>query len=242
LNEEEIEMDKRTMVLLGSGLIGLGLLWLLLGLVAGVLGINLFGFALRFWPASISALGLAFVLPPFLVRGKKGLGGLFIPGMLLLVIGGLLLIASVLNAWGLWTWFWPMVLLGLASGFVAAGLYMDVNGLLIPATIVGLNGLVFQFCAVTGLWSWWSVLWTVEPLSVGLALLLFGARQGSRGTLRAGLILCSIAAGAFVLMMAILAGGWLFRLMAPGLLILAGVVTLGWAIARGFLPPRAAAE
>jgi hypothetical protein len=237
-----MKMEKRTMILVGGGLVGLGVLWLVLGLVAAVLGINLFGFALRFWPGIVSALGLAFVVPPFLVRGKRGLGGLFIPGVPLMVIGGLLLIASVLNAWASWAWFWPMVLLGLAIGFVAAALYMDVSGLLIPATILGINGLVFQFCAVTGLWSWWSVLWTVEPASVGLALLAFGARHPSRGAIKAGLILFAISAGAFALMFAILAGGWLFRLVGPGLLMLVGLAVLAWALARGRLLPRSATE
>jgi hypothetical protein len=235
-------MKNRNSIVVGAGLMLLGISWLGLGLVGSLLGINFFGFVLRFWPGAVSAIGLAFVLPPLLVRGKRGLGGLFIPGVPILVVGGLLLVASVLNAWSIWAWLWPMVLLGTAIGFVIAGLYMDVSGLLIPATILGLNGLLFQFCAVTGLWNWWSVLWTVEPLSVGLALLLFGFRQNSPGTLKAGLILCSIAAGAFLLMIAILAGGWLFRLVGPGLLILAGLVVLGWALLRGRPLLRAAAE
>jgi hypothetical protein len=235
-------MEKRTTIVVGAGLIGLGLMWLMLSLVASLFGINLLGFALRFWPALVSAAGLAFVLPPFLVRGNRGLGGLFIPGVPILVIGGILLIASVLNAWSVWAWMWPMVLLSVALGFGAAALYMDVSGLLIPATIVGINGLVFQFCAVTGLWGWWSVLWTIEPLSVGLALLVFAARTHSPGTVKAGLILCAIAAAGFLLMMTILAGGWLFGLVWPGVLILAGLVLLAWGLGRGWLLPRRTAE
>jgi hypothetical protein len=237
-----MKMDKRTMILVGTGLMGLGVLWLMLGLVASLFGINLLGFALRFWPVLVSAAGLAFVLPPLLVHDKRGLGGLFIPGVPILVIGGILLVASVLNAWGIWAWLWPMVLLAVAIGFVAAALYMDVSGLLIPATIVGLNGLVFQFCAVTGLWGWWSVLWTIEPLSVGLALLLVAARTNSPGMVKAGLILCAVAAGGFLLMVTILAGGWLFGLVGPGLIILAGLGLLAWGLARGRLLPRSATE
>jgi hypothetical protein len=35
---------------------------------------------------------------------------------------------------------------------------------------------VLQFCALTGLWNAWAVLWTVEPLSVGLSLLAVSAK------------------------------------------------------------------
>lgn len=235
-------MSRRNSILVGGVLLGLGLLWIVAMLLGSLFGINLFGFALRFWPVVVSAAGLAFVLPPILVRGRRGLGALFIPGAPILVVGGLLMIASVLNAWSIWAWLWPMILLGLALGFLAAAFYMRVEGLLIPAVIIGLNGLVFQFCAVTGLWGWWSVLWTVEPLAVGLALLLFGARRGAPGTLRAGLILCGIAAALFVLMVAILTGGWLFKLLGPGLFILVGLALLAWGLARSKLLPQSATE
>jgi hypothetical protein len=235
-------MKNKTSIVVGAGLMALGILWLMLGLVASLFGINLLGFALRFWPGIVSLLGLAFVVPPFLVHGNRGLGGLFIPGVLILVTGGILLLASVLNVWSIWAWLWPMELLALALGFVMAAVYMRVVELLIPATIIGINGLVFQFCAFTGLWGWWSVLWTVEPLAVGLALLLVGVRKNSSGMLTAGTILCSIAAAGFLLMVAILAGGWLFRLVGPGLIILAGLALLAWGLARGRLLPRSAME
>jgi hypothetical protein len=235
-------MSKQRMIVAGGGLICLGVLWLMLGLVASLFGINLLGFALRFWPGIISLVGLAFLVPPFLVRGKRGLGGLFIPGMPILVTGGILLVASVLNAWGIWAWLWPMEVLAVAIGFLTAAVYMRVSGLLIPATIVGINGLMFQFCAFTGLWSWWSVLWTVEPLAVGLALLLVGAQQHSAGMIKAGMILCGVAAACFLLMMTIFAGGWLFGLVGPGLIILAGLVLLAWGMLRHRLLPQSATE
>ncbi len=235
-------MKNNHSVVVGAGLMALGALWLVLVLVSSLLGVNLLGFALRFWPIVVSAAGLAFLVPPFLVRDKRGLGGLFIPGVPILVVSGILMIASVLNVWGIWAWLWPMVLLAVALGFLAAAFYMQVDGLLIPAAIVGLNGLVFQFCAVTGLWGWWSVLWTVEPLALGLALLLFGARRGSSGVLTAGLILCGVAAAFFLLMVAILADGWLFHLSLPGMFILAGLALLAWGLARGRLLLRSALE
>ncbi len=234
-------MDRWKVILVGGVLVLFGVGWGMLILVASLLGVNLLAFAARFWPMAISAVGLAFVLPPLLVR-KRGLGALFIPGVPILVTAGLLLIASVLDAWSIWSWLWPQEVLAVALGFLAATLYMRVPGLAIPAILIGLNGLVFQFCAITGSWNWWSVLWTVEPLAVGVALLVFGAQTGASGTVTAGIILCGIAGAGFLLMVAILSGGWLIGLVGPGLIILAGLALLGWGLRRGWLLSRSAAE
>jgi hypothetical protein len=225
-------MNRKGYFLVGGALVALGILLLLFTVIMSLIGVSLLGFALRFWPLIVVAAGLAFVLPPFRAKGNRGLGGLFIPGVPVLVTGGILFLASVLNVWSIWAWLWPMELLAVAIGFLAAALYMRVNGLLIPAIIVGINGLVFQFCAITGLWEWWSVLWTIEPLSVGLALLVFGAVQHVPGCIKAGFILCAIAAAGFLLMITILGDWWPVRLFVPGLIILAGLALLAWGLVR----------
>ncbi len=235
-------MDRRSLNLVGATLVLLGILWLVLTGVASLLGINLMGFVWRFWPVLVGGVGLLFVAPPLLVRDNRGLGALFIPGVPILVTSGLLFLASVFDAWRIWAWLWPMEVLGVAVGFLAAALYMRVIWLLIPAMIVGLNGLVFQFCAITGLWSWWSVLWVVEPLSVGLALLLIGARTRTPGLSTAGLILCGVAAGGLVLMTLVLGRGWLIRLFGGGILILAGLGVLAWGMLRPKVLPESALE
>jgi hypothetical protein len=235
-------MDRKTSFLSGSALIALGVLSLIFFGVASLLGFNPLGFVGRLWPVLILGVGLAFVVPPFLTRGKRGLGALFIPGMPILTTGGLLLLASVLNAWSIWSWLWPMELISLGLGFVLAAIYMRLIWLLIPALIIGLNGLTFQFCAITGLWHWWSVLWTVEPLSVGLALLAVNVKVHSRGLSIAGLILVGIALFMTMMMLTIL-GEWLpIALVGPGLLILAGLVAIGWGLLQSLLQPRAALE
>jgi hypothetical protein len=104
--------------------------------------------------------------------------------------------------------------------------------LLIPAVIIGLNGLLFQFCAITGWWSVWAVLWTIEPLSVGLALLAVNFRQPSTGLLTAGVALCVLAGLGFVESFAVVVlswifhTGWLWRWVGPVMLILAGCLVL----------------
>jgi hypothetical protein len=144
--------------------------------------------------------------------------------------------------WGVWAWLWPMLLISMAMGFLFAAVYMRLIWLLIPATIIGLNGLVFQFCAITGLWHWWSVLWVIEPLSVGLALLVIGVRRDIAGLRTAGLILSGLAAALFMLMLIVL-GAWLpLGLLGPGLLILVGLLAVGWGVLRSTLAPASALE
>jgi len=234
-------MDKRSLVV-GVALIALGVMSLLFAGVVSILGIKLLGFGLRFWPLLVVAAGLAFVLPPLRVRGQRGLGGLFIPGIPILATGGILLLASVFGVWGIWSWLWPMEVLAVAAGFLAAGLYMGVVELAIPAAIIGANGLLFQFCAVTGLWGWWSVLWTVEPLSIGVGLLIVGIVRHSTALTRVGLLWFAVAVACFLLMVTILIGGGLFKLVAPVMLILVGIGVVGWGLLRRHTPLRAALE
>lgn len=173
----------------------------------------------RFWPLSIGAIGLAFIAAPFIFTDQPGLKALFIPGFPVMVTGALLLWGSLFNAWGIWQYFWPMILLALAVGFLAASLFLRNVWLMIPAIIVGMNGLIFQFCALTGLWGAWAVLWTLEPLAVGLALLVVSGGKNP-GLMWTGLGLSGGAVVAFALMSLTLSG-WAGSLGAI-LLILAG--------------------
>ncbi len=235
-------MDRKSSVLVGSVLVFVGLLSLVISAVMAALGFNPLGFVWRMWPVLVIGVGLAFVVPPFVVRDKRGLGALYIPGFPILTIGGILFLASVFNAWGIWEWLWPMLIISLAMGFVFAAIYMRLIWLLIPAIIIGFNGLLVQFCAITGLWHWWAVLWTIEPLSVGLALLAVNLKVQSPGLRTAGLILCGIAASMTMMMLAIL-GAWLpIALVGPGLLILAGAGVIVWGLLRPVLMPKSALE
>jgi len=225
-------MERQRNLVIGAALVLVGLLSLSCSGLSLLLGLDALGFVWRLWPVVVIALGLLFVAAPLRAHGKRGLGALFIPGMLLMTIGGMLTFASVFDVWGVWARLWPMILISLATGFLLAAAYMRVSGMLIPAIILGLNGLVFQFCALTGLWSWWSVLWVIEPLSVGLGLLAVGALSRQQGVITAGLIVCGVAAAGFLLMITILGDWWPLRLMTSVLIILAGVALLGWGTVR----------
>ena len=173
----------------------------------------------RFWPLLVTVLGLSFIAAPILSPRRDGLKGLFIPGFPILVTSSLLMLGSVFNVWGVWEYLWPLIIIGLAVGFLVSSLFMRNIWLMIPAIIVGMNGLILQFCAVTGLWHLWAILWPLEPLSVGLALLVASADVRPK-MVWAGLIVCLISVGLFSLMSLILSG-WV-SMVGAVLLILAG--------------------
>lgn len=217
-------MEKRTTKFSGIFLIILGGLALLHTTILPLLGWE-YGLW-RFWPLFVAAVGLALVAAPFIFIERRGLKALFIPGLPILVVSSLLLWGSIFNAWGIWDYLWPMVILGLAFGFFATSVFMHNIWFMIPAIIIGVNGLLFQFCAITGLWDLWAILWTMEPLSVGLALMV--ASAGKRpGLMKAGLIVSTIAAVFFSLMSFVLSG-WV-SVVGAILLIVAG----GGLLARG---------
>ncbi|MBN1640329.1 MAG: hypothetical protein JXA09_03765 [Anaerolineae bacterium] len=233
-------MNRRTSLLIGIVLIALGLSVLGVTLVLPLLGIRIGDlFQLwRLWPLTVIGAGLGLTLPPLLVRGRRGLGGLFIPGVPVLATGGILLFTSVLDWWAAWAWLWPVEVLAVAAGLALAAAYMRVIWLLIPAIIVGANGLLFQFCAITGLWNVWAVMWAIEPLSVGLSLLLIGGAKRRPGLLTAGAILCGVGGVAVLGMSAIVSASWLagwtwvIRVILAAALVVAGVLLTLWSLSR----------
>jgi len=181
--------------------------------------------AWRLWPLTVIIAGIALTLPGFFGLKRRGFGSFFIPGIPVLTTGGILLFASLFDRWNIWALAWPLEVLGLAVGFALAAIFMRVAGLAIPATIIGVNGLMLAFCNLTGLWGAWAILWPIEPLSVGLGLLIVGVVHRSPGTKLAGLILTGIAgAGFFIASFISMFNGTLLRFAVPGMLVLCGLI------------------
>ena len=236
-------MNRRFSILVGVMLILIGGLALAFNLVLPMLGLDMWYWgAWRLWPLVVIGGGLFFVLPPFLVRSKRGLGGLFIPGLPILTTGCILLYSSVFDAWGAWEWLWPLEVLSLAMAFLFAAIYMRAIWLLLPAIVIGANGLLFQYCALTDMWEAWAVLWTIEPLALGLAFLIISAVRRSVGLFTAGIILCGIAGFGLIGMTAILPTYWLLNLMGPALFIIVGFLLLIWGVVRRSPSPEPAVE
>lgn len=227
-------MNRTLSIIAGLMLVALGVV--ALGVTVGLplLGWNAWEFGLwRLWPLLVLTVGVCFVLPPVLAPRKRGLGALFIPGFPILTTGCILLANSVFNAWELWARFWPLEVLSLALGFLFAAILMRESWLLFPAIIIGLNGVVFQFCALTGWWGSWSILWTVEPLAVGLAFLVLALKHRKPELVIAGAILCGMAALGFMGMSALFASRWWgFGLLGPLFLVALGCYLLVWGLTR----------
>ena len=226
-------MQKNTSLLFGVTLIALAMLALAGNLLAGASGNDLLRTGFHTWPLAVIGIGLLFCVPPFIFRQQKGLGGLFIPGIPVLTTGGLLFAASLTGNWGLWGTLWPLEVIGVALGFVMAAIFLRVVWLMVPASIVGLTGLVLLFCSLTGLWISWAVLWTVVPFAVGLPLLLIGIFQKIEGVKLAGLILVGFAGLAFTAMSAVIvSSSWLTRILGPAAILILGVFMVGSALLK----------
>jgi hypothetical protein len=223
-------MQRKTSLLFGVTLILLGVLALAGNLIIRAVGEGfLLGF--RAWPIFVVGAGLLFCLPPFIFSKMRGLSGLFIPGIPTLTTGVLLFLASITGNWSIWSYLWPLEVISVAFGFVLMAVFLKVPWLMIPASIIGLTGFVLQFCAVTGLWSSWAVLWTVEPFAVGLPLLLIGMVKKIEGVKVAGIILCGLAGLAFAAMSSILVTSlWITRLIGPVIVLALGILLVVSAI------------
>jgi hypothetical protein len=230
-------MDKQFSVLAGAGIIVIGLMALACNFVGALLGLSAWEWGpWRLWPLIVVCFGLLFIVPPSLTRGHRALGVLFIPGAPILTTGAILLFASVFDAWDVWEWLWPLEVLSLATGFLLAAIYMRTVWLLVPAIIIGANGLLLQFCATTDWWGVWEVLWAIEPLAVGLSLLAIGGVKRSTGLLVAGLAVCGLAGLGLIgslflsLLSEVFSVWWIFRLMGPASIILVGFLLLAWGL------------
>lgn len=221
-------MQKLATLITGLSLFLFGLLSLTANLFLPAFGIRLTWLEpWRYWPLFVLGLGTLLFMLGLLSFRSPGWGALFIPAIPINVTGALLFAGSVFDQWHVWNFGWAFIILGLAVGFLFAAVAMRNTWLGIPAIIIGINGLVMAFCSITGLWSWWSVLWTIEPLSVGLILLLVAYKTRSRvvtiigGTFTAFSLLALVMMGSALLM-----GGWGFRLMLPMMLVFVGGAVL----------------
>ncbi|MCJ7432933.1 MAG: hypothetical protein MUO77_05540 [Anaerolineales bacterium] len=182
----------------------------------------------RLWPIIVVLAGLGLTAPGFFGLSRRGLGAFFIPGLPVLTTGSILLYASLTRHWDVWAVAWPLEILAVAFGFLLSAIFMRAAGLAIPAFIIGLNGLLLGFCAVTGLWQAWAILWPIEPLSVGLGLGVLGIVNKSAGVKLAATILFSIAGlGFFITAFISMFNHTILRFAVPFMLLVTGLLLVG---------------
>jgi hypothetical protein len=224
-----------------SLIFGIGLL--LVGGLSLVGNLFLSTQAWRMWPLVVLLAGLALTIPGFLAISRPGFGAFFMPGIPVLATGGILMFASITGNWGIWALAWPLLVLAVALGFGLSAIFMRVAGLAIPAIIIGVNGLVLAFCNITGLWGAWAILWPLEPLAVGLGLLVVGIAKRSKGANVAALILIGLAGiGFFMTSFISVFNATMLRFAVPAMLVLTGLLLIGMNFLRTESPEKLQAE
>ncbi len=237
-------MNRLVSIIAGLMLIALGALTLLSNFTLTLFGVDVAHYVAGLvWAPLLIGLGLVFVVTPLVSTQPRSLGGLFIPGLPLLATGLITFLAALLP-WGhVWGRLWPMVVLALAAAFVCLALYQRVVWILVPAIFIGLNGLVLQFCAVTGLWSAWAVLWAVEPLAVGFTLLLTATQTRSTPVLVVGLCFCAFSTIAMGGMLVLVSGLWrLAGVFSAGSLIVLGLGVIAYSLLSSRRPAASGAH
>jgi len=224
-----------------SLIFGIGLL--LVGGLSLVGNLFLSTQAWRMWPLVVLLAGLALTAPGFLALSRPGFGAFFMPGIPVLATGGILMFASITGNWEIWALAWPLVVLAVALGFGLSAIFMRVAGLAIPAIIIGVNGLVLAFCNITGLWGAWAILWPLEPLAVGLGLLVVGIAKRSKGANVAALVLIGLAGiGFFMTSFISVFNATMLRFAVPAMLVLTGLLLIGMNFLRTESPEKLQAE
>lgn len=181
-------MKRSNSLIAGIVLIALGALALLFTLS----GVNVW-FAWRWWPTAIIGFGALLALLPIFIR-KRWMGLLYIVAAPIIATGIMLLISMTSGSWFLWARWWPIGVLSIALGFVIAALVAREAWLVVPAIFLGVNGGVFLFNMLAGQWYLWKVLWILQPLSLGMALLFVGVVRHSSVTFGFGAALSVLSA------------------------------------------------
>ena len=127
----------------------------------------------------------------------------------IVVVNMTLIWLSGIFGWKIFGRGWPTELL--AVSILLAGLMAALANpwLIIPAGIVMGNGLLFSYYTLTGWWSQWKVFWPLEPILLGVCIIMpfMLQRQGNRGfwlARRVGIVMVAVAV--FIIVLSLLIG------------------------------------
>ena len=135
---------------------------------------------------------------------QRGSGGAVVLGGLLIALGLVFLAGQYWNV-DLGQYGWPIYVIGPGLALVLLGLTQrDGSGLTIFGSMVTIVGLILLYQNLTDYWESWAYAWTlIAPGGSRVGMLLYGARAGNGGMMRAGLWQIVTALGLF-------AAGFLF--------------------------------
>jgi len=150
-----------------------------------------------------------------------------IVGGIILILLGLLFLASELFPQTFDFWEWPFIIVGLGGIFLLWAILAGTGGLAVPGAILAGIGGIFYYQNLTGDWASWTYIWALIPGFVGLGVIISGIIDGNyKEAFTGGLTLLAISGILFF------AFGSAFGLEHdlvqywPVLLILLGVIAL----------------
>jgi hypothetical protein len=75
------------------------------------------------WPLLVVGVGLAFFVG--MVLGGKQLGGLAVPGSIIITVGLILFVLNGINRWEAWSYAWALIIVGIGIGTLINGYWSD---------------------------------------------------------------------------------------------------------------------
>ena len=166
-------------------------------------------------------------------------------GLLVLIAGVALLIAQLVN-FELPEDSWPLVIVVAGAALLLVGLVVAGEagtGLTVAGTIVATVGLILLYQNTTGHWESWAYAWAlVGPTAPGVGLVLAGIVHRNGEMVRNGTNMTGIGLALFAVGLVFFEGiigisgerpEIVSNALVPGLLILIGVVVVGWSLFGG---------
>jgi len=102
-----------------------------------------------------------------------------IVGGVILILLGLIFLASELFPQTFAFWDWPFIIIGLGGVFLIWAILAGTGGLAVPGTILAGIGGILYYQSVTGDWESWSYIWALIPGFVGLGVIISGIIDGN---------------------------------------------------------------
>jgi hypothetical protein len=173
--QEDDFMDKRGNVFVALVLIGFGILFLLINFFPGLKGYII-------WPYIFFILAAGFFIPPLVIpSARKGLAALFIPGMILMMLGLIFTYNMFSHDWRSWGYMWLLIPSSVGMGLASASW---LGGWGRDATVVGFWLMVISlvFFAIVGALVGTSILRFMGPVILIILGLFFVARSLRRSS------------------------------------------------------------